>query len=117
MSARIRVSSPASRTMDGKLFASRAEMNRYAELRMMERAGIIRDLEIQPEYVLQAAYVRDGKKIQPIKYRADFRYLNASTNKIIVEDCKGMKTEVYKLKKKLLLARYPDMNFIEVLAR
>lgn len=117
MSTRIRVSSPTSRTMDGKLFASRAEMNRYCELRLLERSGIIRDLEIQPEYVLQAAYIRDGKKIQPIKYRADFRYLNTSTNKIIVEDCKGMKTEIYKLKKKLLLAQYPELNFIEVKAR
>ena len=117
MTARIRVSSPAARTMDGVLFASRAEMNRYAELRMMERAGIIRDLEIQPEYILQAAYIRGGKKIQAIKYRADFRYLNTSTACIIVEDCKGMKTEIYKLKKKLLLAQYPELNFIEVKAR
>jgi len=116
MSARIRVSSPAFRTMDGRLFASRAEMNRYAELRMMERAGIIRDLEIQPPYTLRPAYVYKGKKIRAEKYYADFRYLNTSTNKIIVEDVKGFLTQTYKSKKAWLLYLYPEINFIEVKA-
>jgi len=44
---------------------------------------------------------------------ADFQYFDVPTSKIIVEDVKGMKTEVYKIKKKLLLWRYPDINFIE----
>lgn len=76
----------------------------------------IRDLELQPEYVLQEAYVRDGKKIRAITYYADFRYLDLRTNRIVVEDCKGMRTEIYKMKKKMLLCRYPEINFQEVKA-
>ncbi len=111
---RIKVSSKESRTLDGITFASKAEMARYAELKMLEKAGLIRDLEVQPVYVLQEGYVWRGEKIRPIIYRADFRYLDLRTNRIIVEDVKGMHTEVYKLKKKLLLKRYPDINFVEV---
>lgn len=102
--------------MDGITFDSKAEMNRYWELKILEKKGLIAGLELQLEYVLQEAFIHNGKKIQPIKYRADFRYRDTLRNRIIVEDCKGMATEVYKLKKKLLLKRYPDMNFVEVKA-
>ena len=113
---RIRVSSPALRTMDGITFASRAEMNRYATLKILERMGRIKDLELQPTYVLQPAYIRDGRKVQPLKYRADFRYLDTRDNRIIVEDVKAKtyQTEVYRIKKKLLLCKYPELNFVEV---
>lgn len=116
MSARIRVSAPDARTMDGVVFASKAEMGRYWELKILEKKGLITDIELQPEYILQDAFIHKGKKIQPIKYRADFRYRDTMRNRVIVEDCKGMMTEIYKLKKKMLLKRYPDMNFIEVKA-
>lgn len=100
--------------MDGKLFASRAEMNRYCELRMLERAGHIRDLVLQPAFILQPAYIRDGKKVQALTYRADFGYLDVRTNRNIIEDCKGHITDVYAIKKKILLYVYPDLNFVEV---
>jgi len=115
VSGRIRVASRAARTIDGKTFDSMAEMKRYAELRMLERAGLIEDLELQPEYILLAPYIHKGKKVRAITYRADFRYLETRTNCRIVEDCKGMRTEVYKLKKKMLLAKY-DIDFREVSA-
>ena len=116
MSARIRVSAAPYRTMDGIVFASKAEMFRYAELRMLERAGRIKDLELQPSYTLMEGYVRDGAKVRPIIYRADFRYLDTKTSRIIVEDCKGFSTEIFKLKKKMFLSKYPDINFTEVKA-
>jgi len=102
--------------MEGIIFASKAEMQRYGELRIMQKAGIIRDLEIQPEYILQEAFTWKGQKFRPILYRADFRYLDLTTNRNIVEDVKAKSylTEVYKLKKKMLLKRYPDLNFVEV---
>lgn len=101
-------------TIDGITFDSKKEAARYQELKLMERAGLIKDLELQPEYELIAAYRRqDGKHIQAIRYRADFRYLDLRTSKRIVEDVKGMKTQVYLIKKKLLLWRYPEINFIE----
>lgn len=114
--ARIRVSSPEERSLDGITFASKAEMQRYAELKIMEKAGIIKDLELQPEFILQDAFIWRNKKFNKIVYRADFRYLDLTTNRIVVEDVKAKTflTEVYKLKKKMLLKRYPDLNFVEV---
>jgi hypothetical protein len=106
---RIRVSIKAKRTLDGQLFASEAEMNRFAELQMLERAGLIEGLERQPRFELQL-----DKKAGSITYIADFRYRNLETNSVIVEDVKGMKTDVYKLKKKLFLARYPQYEFREI---
>lgn len=118
MSGRIRVSSPVARTMDGITFASRSEMTRYVELKMLERAGVIKDLELQPKYVLQPAFTdKDGKHHREIAYFADFRYLNVSTACNIVEDCKGQRTEVYKLKIKMLRYTHPDINFIETRAK
>jgi hypothetical protein len=112
--ARIKTSTPENRTMDGITFASKAEMLRYFELKLMERSGIISQLELQPEYVLQEAFAYRGERFRSITYRADFRYHDNTTHRNVVEDVKGMYTEVYKLKKKLLLKRYPDINFVEV---
>jgi hypothetical protein len=115
MSARIRVSPKEKRTVEGLVFDSRAEMKRYCELKLLEQAGEIADLERQPSYLLMDAYIYRGKKIRAITYRADFRYLDGKTGKRIVEDVKGHETEVYKLKRKLLLSKY-DIDFREVKA-
>lgn len=85
-------------------------MRRYAELKMLERAGEISELELQPRFELCPA----TKHGRAIFYVADFRY--RENGEVIVEDVKGHKTEVYKLKKKLLLAKYPMLNFREVRA-
>lgn len=82
--------------VDGILFASQREARRYSELRILERAGEIRDLELQPVYPITA----NGRTVA--KYVADFRYqTNGGT---VIEDVKGMKTPVYRLKKKLVEA-------------
>lgn len=109
------VAAAPDRTIDGIRFDSRAEMQRYLELRMLERAGQIKDLERQVEYVLVPKHVRkDGSKCLGIVYLADFRYLDLRTNRVVVEDVKGALTEAYRLKRTLLLFRYPDLNFVEV---
>jgi hypothetical protein len=101
--------------LDGIRFASKTEAARYAELLMLERGGIIADLELQPEYVLVPPFTdRNGKKHRGVKYRADFRYLRLTDNARVVEDVKGMATPVYKLKRELLLYQHPDMVFEEV---
>jgi len=111
------VAPAADRTAHGHVFDSKAEMTRYYELAMLERAGEIKGLELQPAYELVPAYTtRKGEKVRAMVYRADFRYLRLRDNRIIVEDVKGKATEAYKLKKKLLLWRYPDINFEEVRA-
>lgn len=86
----------------GVQFDSRKEASRYQELLLLERAGYIRNLEIQPRYDL----VVNGHKLG--FYRADFRYEEVATSQSITEDVKSpvTKTAVYRLKKKLVKALY-----------
>ena len=88
----------------GKRFASRKEARRYAELCLMERTGEIKGLQTQVPFVLIPAQ-RDGSgKVveRAVTYRADFVY-NDREGRLVVEDAKGYKTEVYKIKRKLML--------------
>jgi len=95
--------------VDGILFHSKGEARRYGELKMLERAGEISDLELQPEFVLLDGFVRDGKRIQAIKYRADFKYVEDDI--VVIEDFKGKETAEFKIKRKLFLNRYPEYEF------
>lgn len=99
--------------IDGIKFDSKKEASRYSSLKLLERAGAISDLELQPKFTLQDSFIYRGHKIRAITYKADFRYiLNGRT---IVEDVKGDKTDVYKLKKKIFLRLYGDqVDFREV---
>lgn len=74
--------------------------------------GAVKSIELQPEFVLQPAYEIAGKKIRPIIYRADFKVTEADGH-IYYVDTKGMRTQVYLLKKKMLLYKYPDIDFRE----
>jgi len=98
-------------TVDGIKFDSIREANRYIELKWLEKLDRISNLELQPEFILQEKYKFGGSTIRAIKYRADFKYSKGGIE--IIEDVKGMKTDVYKIKKKLLLKRYPEINFRE----
>ena len=104
----------ASKTIvDGIRFDSSKEAEHYSSLRLLERAGLISDLKLQPVFVLQDAFNCNGKKYRAIKYIADFMYKR--DDRIIVEDVKGDKTDVYKIKKKLFLKKYGDQfEFREV---
>ncbi len=88
-------------TVDGIRFASQREAQRYSALKMLQRCGAIRDLELQPEYPIDVA----GQRI--CRYLADFRYVDLVTGEVVTEDVKGMKTPAYRLKKKLVEALYP----------
>jgi len=100
-------------TVDGITFDSRKEANRYRELCILKRAGEVVGIELQPEFVLQEGFRHNGKWHRPITYRADFRVTYAD-GRVEVEDVKGMRTDTYKLKKKLLLAKYEGLIFKEV---
>ena len=80
-------------------YASKAEAARAAELKLMERAGAIEDLREQVRFEVVPA--QPGEK--PVHYIADFVYLDKRTNKVVVEDVKGMRTDVYRIKRKLML--------------
>lgn len=99
--------------VDGVKFDSRKEARRYKELKLLERAGEIKNLQLQPRFTLQESFKYQGKTERKISYIADFSYLNKD-GKIVVEDTKGYRTETYKLKRKLFLKKYGDMyKFIE----
>jgi len=94
--------------VDNVRFASKKEAARYLELKASLRAGIIENLVFQPRFPL---YVN---KIKVADYVADFSYKVGphqrngkwSNSESIVEDCKGMQTPIYRLKKKMFEAQY-----------
>ena len=102
-------------TIDGIDFASAKEARRYAELKLMERAGEIRDLVLQPKFVLQDAFTDAmGEKQGALTYRPDFQYFDMRQGQTVVEETKGFKTADYVIRKKLFLAKYMDVRFVEL---
>ena len=96
-------------TIDGIVFASKKEAKRYTVLRSLQEGGYIRGLELQVPFELIPK--QSGERA--VKYIADFTYYDIEKQVAIVEDVKGYKTDVYKLKRKLFKYRYPEYTFIE----
>lgn len=99
--------------IDGIVFDSIREGNRYKELKLLERAGKISGLKRQIKYLLIPSQYEDevinGKKKRrcierACFYVADFIYLE--DRELVVEDCKGFRTEAYIIKRKLMLQNY-----------
>ena len=115
----------ASKTViDGITFDSRKEANRYCELKLLEKGGIISDLRLQAEFeLIPAQYEPDtvtitktgkekivkGKCIErKCSYLADFVYTDNKTGETVVEDTKSpaTRTKEYIIKRKLMLYKY-----------
>ncbi len=94
--------------VDMYVFDSIAESKRYKELALLERVKKIKNLQLQPKFLLQESFKKNGKTFRKIEYIADFMY--EENGQVIVEDVKGMETEVFKLKKKLFEYRYPTLE-------
>lgn len=94
-------------TVNGQVFDSKKEANRYKELLLLEKAGAIKDLRMQVKFTLIPAQ-RDeatGKVVErECSYKADFVY--SEGEKTVVEDVKGFRTKEYIIKRKLMLWRY-----------
>ena len=92
---------------DNQWFDSLREADRYSELLLLQRGGLISDLTRPAGYKVFPAYTRcDGKPIRAISYKPDFEYLDTETCQRVVEDVKGIETQVFKLKRKLFEHRY-----------
>nr|DAX75132.1 MAG TPA: Endonuclease [Caudoviricetes sp.] len=100
--------------VDGHKFDSQKEALRYKKLKLMERAGVIKDLELQPTFELIPTIRTEHETLRKTIYKADFKYFDVNADHEVVEDVKGFKTDVYKLKKKMLLHKYKDIDFREV---
>ena len=101
-------------TVDGITFDSKKEARRYAELKMLEKGGAISQLVLQPRFELQESFKKNGKTYRKIEYVADFMYRDNEKNVTIVEDVKGIKTDVYKLKRKMFEKVYKTLNITEI---
>ena len=93
--------------LDGHVFDSTHERDRYVELKLLQRGRQIYDLSLQvPFELIPAQRGPDGKIIEhAVKYIADFTYRD-KTGKMIVEDAKGVRTDAYIIKRKLMLERF-----------
>ncbi len=94
--ARVRNYHPV--VVDGHLFQSQHEADRYAELRLEERAGTITDLQLQFPFPLEVNGLLIGH------WRADFTYTR--DGHAVVEDAKGFRTEMFRWKAKHFEAQY-----------
>ena len=103
-------------TFDGIEFDSKKEMYRYIRLKSMQEEGLISELRMQVPYeVIPAVYEKAEKQLKTkvkivdrcvqkaTHYIADFVYTDKDGN-MVVEDAKGMRTEKYLLKKKMMRA-------------
>ncbi|MBM6760843.1 DUF1064 domain-containing protein [Megamonas hypermegale] len=103
------------KTVIGKLkFDSKKEAAYYLKLRAKRQNGEIKWIKLQPEFlILRGFTLENGERTKGIKYIADFEVEYADGHREVI-DVKGVKTEAYKIKKKMLLDMYPNINFIEV---
>lgn len=95
-------------TVDGETFDSVKEFSRWQELKLLQRAGEIVELRRQVPFVLIPVQKDEKGRVieRECRYVADFTYRNPKEyHRLIVEDVKGLKTEVYRIKKKLMLYR------------
>lgn len=93
------------KTQDGEVFDSLREMRRWQDLKLMEKAGEISELQRQVKYPLIPKTKGKTRTERECVYYADFVYKDRS-GETVVEDCKGFRTETYKVKRKLLLWLY-----------
>jgi len=116
-----------------KIFDSKSEYNRYIELKKLEKEGIIANLTLQVPFLLIPSsrwhnnVTNKHITVRKTEYIADFIYVENGV--LVAEDCKGWKQvkdrktgkikwkvytdDVYKLKKKLFLSKYPEYLFKE----
>lgn len=90
---------------DGIKFDSQKEKSWYIKYKLMEQAGEIHDLKMQVPFTLIETFKLKDKTYRKTIYKADFTFIDKE-GKYHVIDVKGVKTDVYKLKKKLMAWKY-----------
>jgi hypothetical protein len=100
--------------LDDIVFDSKRERQRYSELKLLERAGKIKDLSLQHKFELQPSFKKNGKTFRAINYIADFVYFDLERMEIVVEDVKGFRTKEYLLKRKLFEFKYSELTITEI---
>ena len=96
--------------VDGIKFDSEMESHYYIYLKKLKEEGVVLDFELQPKYILQEGFVKDGKKICAVTYKADFKVIYTNGTEEVI-DVKGRVTAEFKIKRKMLLYKYRDIDF------
>lgn len=100
------------RTCNGIVFDSVLEMRYYRDIILPGvESGNVNKYELQKKYVLIDGFQRNGKRVLPITYVADF-YVEYADGHIQVVDIKGMPDTTAKLKRKLFWYVYPDIDYV-----
>ncbi|MEH6941510.1 DUF1064 domain-containing protein [Bacillus sp. JJ722] len=94
-------------TVDGVIFDSKAEAKYYEQLKWMKANKQIKDFELQPKFLLQEAFKKNGKTFRKIEYIADFKVINLDDTVEIV-DIKGAITKEFAIKRKLFERMFLD---------
>jgi hypothetical protein len=97
-----------SKVVDGIKFSSKKEANRYIDLKTLQKAGVITDLQLQPKFRVQDGFIYNGERIRPINYTADFKYYDTKREVTVVEEVKGYITQDFMLRWKIILNKFKD---------
>jgi hypothetical protein len=91
--------------VNGTVFDSKVEADYFIHLQKLQQQGLIQSFELQPKFMLQEAFEKNGKKYKAIEYIADFKIVLLDGD-IEIVDVKGVMTPEFKLKQKLFEKRY-----------
>jgi len=99
--------------VDGITFDSRAEANRYVELKALMRSGEVRLFVRQPRFLLTPGFEKNGEWFGKTEYVADFLVIYAD-GRTVIEDVKGRRTRMYIDKRKQFELKYPHLEIVEI---
>lgn len=99
--------------VDGIKFDSKLEADYYCQLKILKRTGEVIDFIRQPKYLLTDTLKKNGETFRKMYYTADFLVLYADEHEEII-DCKGFRTDSYKLKRKIFENQYPHLTIKEI---
>lgn len=95
---------------NGIKFDSKKELKFYLQLLERQEQGEVENIRLQVPFTLQPGFKFNGKSIRAITYKADFVYDDLTDGKTHIVDTKGYRTEVYKIKKKIMLYLGNDLE-------
>jgi hypothetical protein len=99
--------------VNGIMFDSKLEAERYKQLLLLEKAGAISDLKLQPEIQIAEGWTdpQTGEKHRSRFYVGDFKYLDCENHCWVIEDAKGIETDVFRLKWEYVQSEHPEYLF------
>ncbi len=93
--------------VDGHTFDSKAEAKYYQQLKRLQQANQIESFKLQPRYLLQEGFKKNGKTYRAIHYKADFE-VHKIDGTVEIIDIKGAITKEFSIKRKLFEMKYMD---------